>query len=75
MEASKHLEEILDHIARTATKEMMIKEEARKMPDQKRKGDIVCLLRKGFYGLPQAGRAWNDHLDDEPRTRGVVLSK
>ena len=53
----------------------MIKEEARKMPDQKRKGDIVCLLRKGFYGLPQAGRAWNDHLDDEPRTRGVVLSK
>ena len=58
MEAPKHLEEILDHILRTEMKEMIIiREEPRKMMEQMRKGDMICLLNKDLYGLPQTGRA------------------
>ena len=75
MEGPKHLEEILDHIVRTEEKKMIIREEARKMMEQMRKGDVVCVLNMGLYGLPQAGRAWNDRLDDEPRSLGAVPSE
>lgn len=73
MEPPEYLEEVLEHIV-SSEKDKTVKEQGRKMLEQLRKHDVVFLLKKGLYGLPQAGRAWNERLDEELRKLGAVSS-
>lgn len=65
MEIPRYTASILERIASTKTTKISLGKKAKKMLEEIKKGDKVCLLRKALYGLKQTGRCWNEKIDHE----------
>lgn len=59
MEVSEYLKDILENIARARHEDTPVRKAARKMLENLKESDVVCLVKKALYELRQAGRPWH----------------
>ena len=72
MEVPENFAEILQEIVEENTE---LSKQAAIMLDKYMKSDCVCLLKKGLYGLKQAGRKWYEQLSTKLRQMGAEPTK
>lgn len=70
MEMPNMFEEILERIVKTSTRKEICKR-AKRMLEEVRNENKVCLIKKALYGLKQAGRQWYKTLHEELNKIGL----